>query len=74
MSYKDQTTTIFRENIDDSYLLEHLFYDPETKVFEILTERVDDWKKVTFRFSEESEHYFCNEKHLLQPVTRTNEE
>ena len=50
-------TTIFLEINNDSYLLEHLTYKSETKVFTILTERVGDWEKVIFKCPEESEHY-----------------
>ena len=50
-------TTIFLEINNDSYLLEHLTYNSETKVFTVLTERVGDWEKVIFKCPEESEHY-----------------
>ena len=42
-------TTIFLENINDSFLLEHLTYNSETKVFTVLTEGVGDWKNVDFK-------------------------
>ena len=35
-------TKIFIEINNDSYLLEHLTYNSETKVFTVLTERVGD--------------------------------
>ena len=50
-------TTIFLEINNDSYLLEHLTYNSETKVFTVLTEKVGDWEKVNFKCPEESEHY-----------------
>ena len=50
-------TTTFLEINNDSYLLEHLTYNPETKVFTVLTEKVADWEKVNFKCPEESEHY-----------------
>ena len=50
-------TTIFLKSLNDSYLLEHLTYNSETKVFTVLTERVDDWEKVNFKCLEESEQY-----------------
>ena len=50
-------TTIFLEISNDSYLLERLTYNSETKVFTRLTERVGDWQKVNFKCPEESEHY-----------------
>ena len=50
-------TTIFLEINSDPYLLEHLSYNSETKVFTVLTERVGDWEKVIFKCPEESEHY-----------------
>ena len=50
-------TTIFLEINNDSYLLEHLTYNSETKVFTVFTERVGDWEKVIFKCPEESEHY-----------------
>ena len=37
-------TTIFLEVNNDSYLLDYLTYNSETKVFTVLTERVGDWK------------------------------
>ena len=40
-------TTIFLENINDSYLLEHLTYNSETEVFTVFTERVGDWEEKT---------------------------
>ena len=51
-------TTISLEINNDFYLLEHLTYNSETKVFTVLTERVGDWEKVNFNCPEESEHYF----------------
>ena len=50
-------TTIFLEINNDSYLLENLTYNSETKVFTVLTERVGDWERVNFKCTEESEHY-----------------
>ena len=50
-------TAIFVEINNDSYLLEHLTYNSETKVFTVLTEGVGDWEKVNFKCHEESEHY-----------------
>ena len=50
-------TTIFLEVKNDSYLLDHLTYNSETKVFTVLTERVGDWQKVNFKCPEESKHY-----------------
>ena len=50
-------TTIFLEINNDSYLLEHLTYISETKVFTVLTERVGDWEKVNLKCLEESERY-----------------
>ena len=47
----------FPEINNDSYLLEHLTYNSETKVFTVLTEGVGDWKKVNFKCPEESKHY-----------------
>ena len=41
---------------NDSYLHEHLTFDPETKVFSILTERVGDWKKINFKYPKKSAH------------------
>ena len=38
-------TTIALEISNDSYLLEHLTYNSETKVFTALTERVGHWEK-----------------------------
>ena len=46
-------TKFFLEINNDSYLLEHLTYNSETKVFKVLTERVGDWKKVNFKCPEE---------------------
>ena len=40
-------TTIFLEINNDSYLLEHLTYNSETKVFTVFTERVGDWEELT---------------------------
>ena len=51
--YKDQTTTMFLEINNDSYLLEHLTYNSETKVFTVFTERVVDCEKVNFECPEE---------------------
>ena len=67
-------TTMFLEINDDSYVLEQLTYDPETKAFTKLTERVGVGKKVTFKCSEDSERYSFHKKPSLQPATRTNEE
>ena len=53
----------FLEINNDSYLLEHLTYNSETKVFTVFTERVDDWTKIKFKCLEESEHY-CFIRHL----------
>ena len=39
-------TTILLEINNDSYLLEHITYNSETKVFTVLTERVGDWEKL----------------------------
>ena len=39
-------TTIFLEINNDSYLLEHLTYNSETKVFTVFTERVGDWERI----------------------------
>ena len=50
-------TTIFLEINNDSYLLEHITYNSETKVFTVLTEIVGDWEKVIFKCPEESEQY-----------------
>ena len=50
-------TTIFLEVNNDSYLLEHLTYNSETKVFTVLTETVGHWEKVNFKCPEESQHY-----------------
>ena len=50
-------TTIFLEINNDSYFLEHLTYNSETKVFRVLTEKVGDWEKVNSKCREESEHY-----------------
>ena len=49
--------TISLEINNDSYLLEHLTYNSETKIFTVLTESVGDWEKVNFKGPEESEHY-----------------
>ena len=54
--YKDQMTTIFLEIINESYLLEHLTYNSETKVFTVLTERVGDWEKVNFKCPKSPRH------------------
>ena len=56
--YKNQMTPMFLEILNNSYLLEHLTYNSETNVFTVLTERVGDWKKVSFKCPEESEHYY----------------
>ena len=50
-------TTILLEINNDSYLLEHLTFNSETKLFTVLTKRVGDWEKVNFKCPEESEHY-----------------
>ena len=50
-------TTIFLGINNGSYLLEHLTYNSENKVFTVLTDRVGDWEKVIFKCPEESEHY-----------------
>ena len=50
-------TTIFLEINNDSYLVEHLTYNSENKVFTVLTERIGDWEKVIFKRPVESEHY-----------------
>ena len=42
-------TTIFLDINNDSYLLEHLTYNSETKVFTVFTERVSDWEEVIFK-------------------------
>ena len=61
-------TIIFLEIKKDSYLLEHLTYISETKVFTVLTERVGDWKKFTLKCPEESEHYsFIKSLHFNPP-------
>ena len=57
-----------------SCLLEHSTYDPDTKVFKLLTEGVSVWDNVIFKCPENSEPFFFLKKHLLQPATRTNEE
>ena len=67
-------TKMFLEINDDSYFLEHLTYDPETKVYKILTERVGDWRKVNFKCPEEWRHYSFTRNPLFQPATRTNEQ
>ena len=41
-------TTIFPEINIDSYLVEHLTYKSETKVFTVSTERVGDWERINF--------------------------
>ena len=56
-------TTSFLEINNDSYRLEHLTYNSETKVFTVLTERVGDCEKVNFKCPEESEQ-FCFSKSL----------
>ena len=61
-------TTIFLENNNDSYLLEHLTYNSEPKVFTVLTERVGDWEKVIFKCPEESEHYFFIKSLYFNPA------
>ena len=50
-------TTVFLEINNDSYLIEHLTYNSDTKIFIVLTEGVDDSEKVNFKCPEESEHY-----------------
>ena len=50
-------TTISLEINRDSYLLVHLTYDPENKVYTKMKETDDDWRKVNFKCPEESEHY-----------------
>ena len=50
-------TTIFLEISNGSYLLQHLTFNSETKVFTVLTDRVGDWKKVNFKCPEEPAHY-----------------
>ena len=61
-------TTIFLEKNDESYLLEHLTYDSEIKMCKMLTEKVGDWKKVTFKCPEESEqHSFKKNFHFNPP-------
>ena len=44
-AYKEQVTNFFLETNNDSYLLEHLNHNSETKVFTVLTERVGEWEK-----------------------------
>ena len=51
-------TKCFLEINRDSYFLEHLTYNSETKVVTALTERVGDWEEVNFKCPEESEHNF----------------
>ena len=60
-------TTIFLEINKDSYLLEHLTYNSETKVFIVLTERVGDEEKVNFKCPEELEHYSFNKSLYFSP-------
>ena len=60
-------TTIFLEINNDSYLLEHLTYNSETKVFTVLTERVGDWERGNFTCPEESEHYSFIRSLYLNP-------
>ena len=67
-------TTISLEINDDSYLLEHLTYDPETKVIKKITERVGDWKKSPLQVPRRVRALPFHKKHLLQPATKTNEE
>ena len=62
-------TTIFLEINNDSYLLEHLTYKSETKVFTVLTERVGDWEKVNLKCPEESEHYSFIKSFYFNPAT-----
>ena len=50
-------TTIFLVINNDSYLLELLTYNSETKLFTVFTERAGVWEKVIFKCPEESEHY-----------------
>ena len=47
----------FLEINNVSYLLEHLTYNSETKVFTVFTERVGDWTKIKFKCPDESKHY-----------------
>ena len=49
--------TMFLEINNDTYLLEHLTYNSENKVFMVLTERVGVREKVNFKCPEESQHY-----------------
>ena len=60
-------TTIFLEINKDFYLLEHLTYNAETKVYTLMTERVGDWEKVNFNCPEESEHYSFIESFYFNP-------
>ena len=70
--YKDQMTTIFLEINKDSYLLEHLTYNSETKEFTVLTERVGDREKVNFKCPEESHHYsFIKSLYFNPPPGKT---
>ena len=61
-------TTIFLEINNDSYLLEHLTYNSETKVFTVFTERVGDWERINFKCPEESEHYSFIKNLYLNPA------
>ena len=61
-------TTNFLEINNDSYLLEHLTYNSETKVFTVFTERVGDWEKISFKCPEESEHYSFIKNLYLNPA------
>ena len=67
--YKDQMTAIFLEFNNDSYLLEHLTYNSETKLITVLTKRVGDWENVTFKCPEESEHYSFIKNLYSNPAT-----
>ena len=60
-------TNFFFEINNDSYLLEHLTYNSEIKVFTVLTERAGDWKKVNFKCPKESEHYSFIESLYFSP-------
>ena len=63
-------TTIFLEIINDSYLLGHLTYTSEIKVFTVLTKTVGDWEKVNFNCPEESEHNSFIKSLYLNPPPR----
>ena len=66
--YKEQMTTIFLEINNDSYLLEHLTYNSETKVFTVFTESVGDWERINFECPEESGHYSFIKNFYLNPA------